>query len=29
MLLAAVIISAVGLAITYDAYRRWLTTEFD
>jgi len=29
MQLAAVIFAAVGLAITYDAYRRWLTTEFD
>jgi hypothetical protein len=29
MLLAAVIFAAVGLAIAFDAYRRWLTTEFD
>jgi hypothetical protein len=29
MLIAALIFAAVGVAITYHAYRRWLTTEFD
>jgi hypothetical protein len=29
MLIAALIFAAAGVAITYHAYRRWLTTEFD
>jgi hypothetical protein len=29
MLLAGLILAAIGVAITFDAYRRWLTTEFD
>jgi hypothetical protein len=29
MLLASVIFAAAGVGIAFDAYRRWLTTEFD